>query len=137
MEEELQKFVNELAESNPGISSIWLLGSRANNTAKALSDWDILIFADERTFSEIQRNEFFHRGAVDLLVVTDGENFKKPYGCEKTGALSEWKWKEIGANTAEYESVKFVPDEPGSNLGVFDKKTLNARLLYRSLNAVS
>lgn len=131
---ELEDFIAELVESNPDISSIWLIGSRANHTAEALSDWDILVFANEKIFSELEKNEYFHRGAVDLLVVTDGDNFKKPYGGEKSGSLSRWKWKEISANEAEYEGIKFVPDEAGSNHGEIFRKTLNALLMYRKGN---
>lgn len=132
MNDELQQFVSELATNFPGISSIWLLGSRSNATAKPLSDWDILVFADEQTFHELEADQFYHRGAVDLLIVTDGDSFKKPYGGEKTGSLTKWKWKPTGNEEAEYEGIKFIPDEPGSRLGNFEKKLRKARLLYRS-----
>ena len=134
MKDELDIFVSQLVSNFPGISSIWLFGSRANKTAKAFSDWDVLVFGDEETFINLKKNEFFHRGAVDLLVVTDGDNFKKPYGEAKSGSLSEWKWKETGSNEAEYISVKFVPDEAGGNLGEIDKKILKSTLLYRKPN---
>jgi predicted nucleotidyltransferase len=130
MEAELQKFVHELVASNLDISSIWLFGSRANGTAKALSDWDIFVFGTGKTFDEIEKNEFFHRGAVDLMVVTDGEHFRKPYGGNKSGSLSDWKWNETGVNEAEYEGVKFIPDEPGSDLGEFKRTILKARRLF-------
>ncbi len=134
---ELQQFVSELVTNFPTISSIWLLGSRANATAKPLSDWDILVFADEQTFNNLKMNDFYHRGAVDLLVVTDGDNFKKPYGGQKTGSLTKWKWKPTNNDEAQYEGIKFIPDEPGSNLGKFEKGFRKAHLLYRSAKNVS
>ncbi|HHT9136689.1 MAG TPA: hypothetical protein ACFYEK_05510 [Candidatus Wunengus sp. YC60] len=82
-------------------------------------------------------NEFYHRGAVDLLVVTDGDNFKKPYGGQKTGSLSKWKWRLTDNDAAEYEGIKFIPDELGGNLGNFEKGVRKARLLYRSGKNVS
>lgn len=131
MSDELKTFVNELVKGNSGISAIWLIGSRANNTAKALSDWDILVFGDAKTFSDLKENEFFHRGAVDLLVVKDGGDFERPYGRAKSGSLSKWRWKETSSNEAEYEGIKFIPDEIASDLGELDKKVCKAKLLYR------
>jgi len=132
MDEELEQFTSELVTNFPGISAIWLIGSRANGTAKPLSDWDILVFADKQIFTVLKMDESYHRGAVDLLVVIDGDNFMKPYGGEKTGSLTKWKWKEISDDDAEYEGIKFISDEPGSNLGDFEPKLIKARLLYKA-----
>ncbi len=55
---------------------------------------------------------------IDLLVVTDGENFECPWprspdGLVKRGELAKWQWTRTSENAAHYEGTKW-PDDWGS-----------------------
>ena len=50
MEPKIKTYIDELITSYPEINSIWLIGSRANNSANKNSDWDFLVFANEHIF---------------------------------------------------------------------------------------
>jgi len=68
-----------------GITSIWLIGSRANNTFRENSDWDLLIFADEQTLDLMRKATELKRADVDVLVVYDGKNGEEPWPVFKKG----------------------------------------------------
>jgi predicted nucleotidyltransferase len=130
MNNELEKYIKELTDAFVGIKSIWLFGSRANNRQKPLSDWDLLVFADSNTYEAIKIDEYYHRGAVDLLVVIDNNQFIKPWGKEKIGSINEWAWNELTESEAEYNHIKFISDKPGSDSGEFEKLRLKAKKLF-------
>lgn len=133
MNPELLEFVAELSDRfDCRILSIWLFGSRANGNAKALSDWDLLVFSDRAVLEELRKDEHLHRGSADLLVVYDGDNFEKPWGETKSGSLSQWKWQQLSPTSAQYESIKFYPDEPDSTSGSLVHKVAAAQCLYRA-----
>ena len=94
---DLTFYCRELAKAHPNISELWLLGSRANDTARVESDWDLLAFATTNTFKDITVDLRFHRDDVDLLVVdASGDRFQKPWGSPKSGSLSSWAWTKTG-----------------------------------------
>jgi|SRR5450759_3665356 len=114
---DIQKYVQELVRRNPAITAAWLIGSRANGTAKPTSDWDILVFADAATLQAIKDDKDLHKVFVDLLIVKENGEFEKPWGCEKRGSLSSWHWHQTSPTGASYQSVKFNPDGLSGSLG--------------------
>ena len=128
--DELEKYIKELTNAFEGIKIIWLFGSRANNRNKPLSDWDLLVFADIKTYEDIKIDEYHHRGAVDLLIVIDGNQFIKPWGEEKKGSINSWHWEVVSESEAEYDHIKFIPDKPGSANGRFEELRLKAKKIY-------
>jgi len=107
-DELVRALLSELVEAHPSIREIWLLGSRAAGTQKADSDWDFFVFADRETFEALASQPRFNRPNVDLLVVYDDDNFRKPWpdgDRVKKGALSGWAWKATGDN-ATYRATK-------------------------------
>ena len=54
LEFDVGAYVRKLATAHRNVKEMWLLGSRANGTAKPTSDWDILAFADEPTFNALR-----------------------------------------------------------------------------------
>ncbi len=113
---EINELLDALVQDVQGIASIWLIGSRANGTAKLESDWDFLIFGDCLVFEQIKSNPEFHLDNIDLLVVAKDGTFEKPYGSEKSGNLSDWNWQLKSPETATYQSSKcedFDPDGDG------------------------
>lgn len=94
------EFVNGIAERFPKVTDVWLMGSRANDTAREDSDWDFMIFTDAATVIALQ-NESIPEN-IDLLCVYDGNRFTNPQ-CTKRGSLRKWKWKSVDKTIAEYE----------------------------------
>lgn len=125
----IETFTSKLAAEFPVIRAIWLIGSRANRTANYASDRDNIVFADLATCSAISLDKRYHHNDVDLLVVTDCDNFQKPYGAEKRGSLTRWKWRELDGVCSTYTGSKFIPDSPGSQLGNNREKQYKAKLL--------
>ena len=101
-------YFSRLRERFPNIDSIWLMGSRANNTAREDSDWDLLVFADKPIFDAIAADSTFFDAAIDLMVVFDGDKFENPFGGRdgrrvKNGSLSEWEWRHFSLDIATYK----------------------------------
>ena len=57
---DVQAYVNKIATAHRNVAEVWLLGSRANGTAIASSDWDLFAFADEATFDALVKNHELH-----------------------------------------------------------------------------
>jgi len=128
---ELGAYVRKLAMKHPSVTEMWLLGSRANGTAKATSDWDILAFADESTFNALRDHHELQHPDVDLLVVKSADGrFEKPWGRTKSGTLEKWQWNRLSETEATYRSTKFVPDPGEAHHGDFHEQILKAVRLW-------
>ena len=102
-----------LAKRYPQIEEVWLIGSRAEGLERANSDWDYLVFANERLINSLRQKPELYREDVDLLVVYDGDRFKSPWrdGARvKSGSLSEWDWKVVGEGEATYRATRWRSD---------------------------
>ncbi len=129
IDDSVEQYINNLILSYPLISSIWLLGSRSNNSYRDESDWDLLIFADKNILEELKRNSSFKKNGIDVLVVFDGDNFEGPWPDNKgtkKGDLISWKWNQISNNEANYRSVKYKNEEEWFKSNNLDCKTLKA-----------
>ena len=112
---DIKEYIKNLKNSYPNITSTWLIGSRANGTAKPNSDWDFIVFANNETLENIRNNHEFHKENIDLLIVyNESGDFAKPWGKKKTGNLKNWAWKNINENETSYESAKFIKNEKRS-----------------------
>ncbi|HBR15430.1 MAG TPA: hypothetical protein DD723_07805 [Candidatus Omnitrophica bacterium] len=106
----LNSYIEQLILIYPQIKSVWLIGSRANNSFSENSDWDLLAFADEQTLNQLGQNAKFKHDCIDLLVVYDHNHFRKPWTDSargenlKSGSLKKWKWRELNSELAQYES---------------------------------
>jgi len=111
------RYISELVAAYPSIREAWLFGSRANGYAKPESDWDFLAFADEPTLTALRGDLRFHRPGIDLMIVTDGDQFESPWiegSRVDHGELSkDWRWNRRSATTATYLAAKgdFRPSE--------------------------
>ena len=104
------QYIRELLAAYPGINEVWLIGSRAEGTAKADSDWDYLVFADRQILHSLRQRKQFNSSNVDLLVVHDGNGFKKPWRDgprTKAGSLVHWEWHRRSETEATYRATKF------------------------------
>jgi len=46
----VRQYIDTLTNQFPGIKSIWLMGSHANDSYRDDSDWDLFAFADQHIF---------------------------------------------------------------------------------------
>jgi hypothetical protein len=103
-------YVDALVQAYPAIREVWLIGSRANGSAKPSSDWDYIAIADSATLKALSEDATFNSPEVDLLVVYDGDNFRKPWPDDgrdnKTGSLTGWDCQEISRTEASYLAAK-------------------------------
>lgn len=112
--DKIEDFIFRITGTYEAIEEVWLIGSRANGTARPDSDWDLLVFADEPTFQRMRKNRRLRRAEIDCLVVRDGNEFREPWGRRpKHGDLSGWGWTTISQSEAEYDATKWVEDEDG------------------------
>jgi predicted nucleotidyltransferase len=107
-------YVKELIVSHPTIAEVWLIGSRAEGSARPTSDWDYLVIADQRTLESLSAKPEFNDPKVDLVVVYDGDNFRKPWldgDRDKYGSLSGWDWNQTSESEAHYRATKARSDD--------------------------
>lgn len=104
-----------LMEQCPTIEEVWLIGSRANNSATAESDWDFIAFGSAETVPYLRSRKDLYQEDVDLLIVYDGNQFQEPWGQpSKTGSLSKWGWRVVVDGQAIYDAVKWREAEDGA-----------------------
>ena len=75
----IEAYIDKLTAKCSMIKSIWLIGSRANNTFRDDSDWDFIVFADKNTLKELQQDSAFDKDNIDLLIVYNGNDFEEPW----------------------------------------------------------
>jgi len=125
LEPKLGRLVKQVAALSPGLTSTWLIGSRANGTATASSDWDFIAFGTEATLKFLRTAAHLHDRQVDFLVVTNGEDFQAAWGAlGKRGSLSEWSWMALSNTEAKYMQSKQVEREGWSNVEVTDGRAI-------------
>jgi hypothetical protein len=102
-------YVQALAKAYPEITAIWLIGSRVDGSNSPMSDWDYIAIADEVTLSALSKDSSFNNPAIDLLIVYDGDQFRKPWADGnrvKKVSLSNWKWQQTSTLEATYRATK-------------------------------
>jgi predicted nucleotidyltransferase len=120
---EIDTYLEQIVSVAPGVREIWLVGSRANGTARPDSDWDFIVFGDSHTFSQLQAAADLHRIDVDCLVVSDSDAFESAWGSKsKRGSLSKWKWRpDSNGLWAIYEESKWHGAEDGACVKTADR----------------
>jgi len=132
------KFIRNITSSCPGLKSIWLIGSRANGTARENSDWDYIAFGDNDVLRCIENNENLHRSNTDFLVVTNDEDFRSAWGeKDKSGSLSEWEWHQLSPTEAQYQEAKWVENEEQAKIVVTTKKAVRVWRRNKRFKSVS
>ena len=107
-------YIDAILAAYPSIREVWLIGSRATGSAKPSSDWDYIVFADQITLQSLTDDRRFNNPHMDLLVVYDGDSFRKPWldgDREKHGSLSGWDWKQTSGGEAVYRATKPREDD--------------------------
>ena len=103
--EHVREYISLLTDSYPAIHEIWLIGSRANSTAREDSDWDLLVFGDPGIFEALEHDVAFYQGGINLLVFyNEAGDFCCPWGSKKKkGDLKDWKWEKKSDSLVTYE----------------------------------
>ncbi len=96
--DDLRTLLYELSH-DPTTESIWLIGSRANSSATATSDWDFLVFSNIEPAYVSQG-----RADVDLLRVGPSGRVLTDGGCERE--FRDFDWKLIDDRRASYFGAK-------------------------------
>jgi predicted nucleotidyltransferase len=123
----VQDYILSLTQAFPSIKEIWLFGSRANDTFKDSSDWDLLVFADEEVFNALQSCSSFNENYIDLLINYRGDDFTSPWGDPpKSGNLKTWEWEKITETDAVYTEAKCIDNTECS-------QEFNADFIYTKL----
>ena len=131
---DILKFSNTLVKAAPGIKEIWLLGSRANGTARDDSDWDLLVLGDDETLKAFRRNPSLHRPDVDCLVATN-DQFVNAWGEKmKSGSMPAWEWVRLNDFFAEYTEKKWKDAVDGA--GVVSRRRKAVQLWPNDARAV-
>ena len=117
---DIKPYLNKITDKYSNIEEIWLFGSRANGDHNQESDWDLFVFANDRVLDSLKddielKNES-EKNNIDLLVVSDDENYKAPWkrpGEEnklyKEGCLTGeygFKWERLSDVKAQYKAIK-------------------------------
>lgn len=113
MKIELPPFVENVVDdlkTNASIKSIWLIGSRANNSAREDSDWDLLVFVEEELSSVNRRDS-----SVDVIRVdTNGKYLTDGESADHIN-LFNWSWNDSGNGEATYKK-RVCPQVSGDGL---------------------
>lgn len=136
MKQKVEQYITNLVARHPGIKSIWLFGSRANNSYREDSDWDLLVFANQQIFNELKETKSIHDHKIDLLIVFNNKDFENPWPDEKDtkkGTLKDWEWNELSPSEATYKSVKYKSAKWFKE-DMIECKTLKALKIWPEIN---
>lgn len=88
-----------------GTREVWLIGSRANGTAREDSDWDLMVFSEEDPLPCPKKCDY-----VDILRVgPSGGVLLEGQSDEYTRQLvADFKWEVIADRQASYVGTKFI-----------------------------
>lgn len=132
-----ESYIRKLIAAYPCITEIWLLGSRANGTARPDSDWDYFARADDaRILNALCRDKSFNDPTIDLFVGTpgadeiihpwpDAEGQYKKLGLGSAPGGIDWQVQ--SSTQAQYRATKFRD----SSTFAVNIRTQSATLVYR------
>jgi hypothetical protein len=87
--------------------SIWLVGSRANDSYRENSDWDFICFISESVTERSARSAIVDIIQVDCL----GESLLEGQTLDLKGMFSSWRWHDLKNGKATYVS-RITPNVP-------------------------
>ncbi len=133
----IENYISRLTQKYSGIKSIWLFGSRANNSFHNTSDWDFLAFADKNTLKTLKSDKAFCDERIDLFIVYNNNDAENPYPDiqngnkpTKTLSLTDLQWKQEGPDKATYKQVKYKSDNEWFKSGMSEVKILDAQKIW-------
>lgn len=101
--EGVQSAIRELARE-PGITSIWLIGSRANHCARNDSDWDLLVFSNADPIPTQCRFD-----GIDVLRAgPSGKVLLEGQSQDYEVRFSDFQWRQLSEWHAQYRGNKLI-----------------------------
>ncbi len=130
------KVTVELKEEE-ATESIWLVGSRANQTSTPHSDWDLLVFSSVEPQVVPARCE-----SVDVIRVGPSRQtfLLEGKGSDFMLSFVDWQWREIDETSATYVGKRFIEYPPGARDAsepVFSQTEQPAYCMWSKRKAVS
>ncbi len=132
----ITKWLKSIIDVYKEIESIWLIGSRANNTYNNKSDWDFLFFANEFVLNDLTGKTHYNIGEIDMLIVYNEKlDFKCPWlknGKVKKGNLHDWQWAKESASQAIYLGNKWINGHGVESFQCIGKKIWDSSITIQS-----
>jgi predicted nucleotidyltransferase len=105
-----EEYVDRLVRAYPSIREVWLFGSRANDRARADSDWDYMVFADNGAalLHDLHPDTQFNHPQVDLFIVVAPDVSMNPWSEEANDSSmmflddKELHWRAVSETEAQY-----------------------------------
>jgi predicted nucleotidyltransferase len=105
----VRKVLAELIEEE-STESVWLVGSRANQTARPDSDWDLLVFSSVEPEAISARCE-----KIDIIRVGPSrQGLLEGQGNNYIFSFADWQWSDIDKVNAKYIGTKLKDYPPGA-----------------------
>jgi hypothetical protein len=132
----VRALIDDLARE-PATQSIWLFGSRANFSATATSDWDVLVFSSAEPHVAPRR-----RKDVDVVRVGPSGRVLVEGVCEDMAFhFQDFQWTVLDGERASYLGKKFRDTNDGYardiSEPVYERSTQAALLIHASDSCVN
>lgn len=96
------------------IRAIWSIGHDPEESSAGASPCRLLAFASAGALQRLRMCEHLHDADVELLVVTNGEDFATAWGPGKlSGSLARWGWRQSSADEAYYDESRWAQRDGG------------------------
>lgn len=96
------------------IRAIWSIGHDPEDTGLGAAPCRLLAFASGAALQRLRMCEHLHDAGVELLVVTNGEDFATAWGPGKlSGSLARWGWRQSSADEAYYDESRWAQRDGG------------------------
>lgn len=96
------------------IRAVWSIGHDPEEAGIGAGPCRLLAFASAATLERLRMCEHLHDPDVELLVVTNGEDFATAWGaCKLSGSLARWGWRQSAADEAYYDESRWAQRDGG------------------------
>jgi hypothetical protein len=96
------------------VRAVWSIGHEPEATRAGDAPRRLLVFASAATLQRLRASEHLHDPEIELLVVTNGEDFATAWGpCKLSGSLARWGWRQASADEAYYDESRWAQRDGG------------------------
>ena len=96
------------------VRAVWSIGHEPDAAGAGDAPRRLLVFASAATLQRLRLSEHLHDPQVELLVVTNGDDFASAWGpCKLSGSLARWGWRQASAHEAYYDESRWAQRDGG------------------------
>lgn len=96
------------------IRAVWSIGHDPGESFPGAGPCRLLAFASAATLQRLRACEHLHDTDIELLVVTNGEDFATAWGPGKlSGSLARWGWRQSCPDEAYYDESRWAQRDGG------------------------